>query len=116
MTTYYSDIDWKRENEFINIIKGVLIHPGAIIGCSKVTELYTFLSGMDYMFMLLKGYRLHFDQLFQCYVENSYNVRPGVRHWDTIITEGKTDEQAFDSFCNLFQGFIESNGHFICPE
>ena len=62
------------------------------------------MSGYEYAFQELTGYRLWFNKEFQSFIENAFSAS-GTQHWEKIISLGKTDEEAFFSFFALLEEY-----------
>ena len=80
--------------------------PGVLIGDVSLQRMAPFLSGYEYAFLQLTGYRLHFDREFQESVLRSFQTKATI-HWDTIVGRGRSDRDGFFFFFELYDRFLE---------
>ena len=62
------------------------------------------MGGYTYAYMEIYHYQPHFDREFQTYIEQRLGIMD-VHSWDQIILAGRTEEEAFDYFAELFRCF-----------
>ena len=101
----YTEIKMKYERQFYDLLFKIKKCPGVIIGSKSLEKLFFFMGGYDYAFSDLMPYRLHFDKDFQEYVSNKFPTKM-TWHWNTVIAQNRTDEEAFDFFYELLDEFI----------
>ena len=85
------------ENELKNLLFDIKKRPGVYIGEASLTKLFHFLSGYEYAIMTYENYRLHFDKDFQRYIQLTTKCE-GNYHWNQILSEGRTEREAFEKF------------------
>ena len=94
----------KYENQYLEFLSHIKEQPALIIGKASLFRLAFFMSGYEYAFQELTGYRLWFNKEFQSFIENAFSAS-GTQHWEKIISSGKTDEEAFFSFFALLEEY-----------
>ena len=105
----------KYEQSIYSTIERIIQTPGLYIGKKSVKELWSFLGGYTYAYMEIYNYQPHFNSEFQTYIEQRLG-KIDVHSWDYIISTGRTEEEAFDYFAELFRSFeihiaqINNNG------
>ena len=92
------------EQRIYGTIERIIQTPGLYIGKKSVKELWSFLGGYTYAFMEIYHYQPHFDREFQTYIEQRLG-KMDVHSWDSILSTGRTEEEAFDYFAELFRCF-----------
>ena len=71
---------------------------GVYIGRKSLSRLSTFLSGYECALEDLTGSRPFFNAEFQAFVEKKEGKELCTDHWSVILSEGCSDEEAFDKF------------------
>ena len=99
-----NDINWELEEKIYKLIMMIHSNPGPLIGEKNIHRLSTFISGYMFALFELTGYFCHFDRDFQKYIENRMGTGLSI-HWDEIISNGCTKEEAFELFYDCFQDF-----------
>lgn len=101
--TYSERID-ENEKMFIDMLFEVEKCPGAYLGEPSLQRLFDFIGGYELAFSELKGYRLHFDNEFQRFIEKKYSS-DGTHHWNSLISSGISDAVALERFYALLREF-----------
>ena len=91
-----------------NLLDNIKDKSGVYIGDKNLQKLSTFLSGYECALYDITRERVFFDSTFQLYVEialgkNNY----GGKHWDGILIEQYSQEDAFDQFYVYLENFKE---------
>ena len=100
----YSEKNEKNEEQYIVFLQQIKENAAVLIGKASLSRLRFFMSGYEFAFQELTGYRLWFNREFQAFIEK-YCSSSGTQHWSTIISTGKTDEEAFSAFFELLELF-----------
>lgn len=107
MSLEYSTKNDKWENLLYNILKRIRRTPALYLGEASLTKLFQFIGGYEYAMIDLVDYRPHFDKEFQTFTEQKYQRKGPQWHWNTIIGEEKTEEEAFFAFYDQLDEFLK---------
>ena len=103
----YSEKNQEYEKQYLEFLLQIKENAAVLIGKASLSRLSFFLSGYEFAFQETTGYRLWFGREFQAFIEE-YFSSSGTQHWSTIISLGKTDEEAFFAFFDLLELFKEN--------
>ena len=93
-------------NSLYEILEKIKNRPGLYIGHKSLDRLVGFISGYIVSTFELTGQWIPFSQ-FREYVEYKNNINHPVKHWSDIISQNRTQEEAFDLFFVYLDGFKE---------
>ena len=108
MIPKYTEKENRYEMMLYEALRLLEAEPRVIIGEKSFTKLVYFLTGYEYAFMQMKNYRLHFDREFQEFISKRYPTEKTI-HWDRIISEGRTEIDAYQAFFELLHDFLISS-------
>ena len=103
----YSEKNEKYEEQYIVFLLQIKENAAVLIGKASLSRLRFFMSGYEFAFQETTGYRLWFNREFQAFIEE-YFSSSGTQHWSSMISVGKTDEEAFYAFFELLELFKEN--------
>ena len=81
---------------------------GVYIGKKSLSRLSTFLSGYECALEDLTGSRPYFNARFQTFIEKKEGKEFCTEHWSVILSEGRSDEDAFDKFFHYWTEMRQS--------
>ena len=102
----YSEKNPEYEKQYLEFLLQIKENAAVLIGKASLSRLSFFMSGYEFAFQELTGYRWWFNKEFQTFIEK-YFSSSGTQHWSTMISIGKTDEEAFFAFFELLELFKE---------
>ena len=88
----YSEKNPEYEKQYLEFLLQIKENAAVLIGKASLSRLSFFMSGYEFAFQELTGYRLWFNKEFQTFIEK-YFSSSGTQHWSTMISIGKTDEE-----------------------
>ena len=103
----YSEKNQEYEKQYLEFLLQIRENAAVLIGKASLYRLSFFMSGYEFAFQELTGYRLWFNREFQAFIE-SYFSSSRTQHWSTMISIGKTDEEAYFTFFELLELFKEN--------
>ena len=103
----YTDKQFTYEQKLYRLILNIEKEPGLYIGEPSITKLFFFISGYGYAIIENQGYRLHFDKDFQMFI-NKKTQDASEMHWNNLLCEGRTEQEAFHVFFSYFGEFLLS--------
>ena len=103
----YSEKNQEYETQYLEFLLQIKENAACLIGKASLSGLSFFMSGYEFAFQELTGYRLWFNREFQAFIEK-YCSSSGTQHWSSMISVGKTDEEAFFAFFELLELFKEN--------
>ncbi len=89
------------------IINSIRKNYGVYIGTPSLSKLSTFLSGYECAIYDMFCERYNFNSQFQLFIQMKNNLTNSSKHWSEIISDGKTQEEAFEAFFDYFDEFFE---------
>ena len=104
MDCHYTQKDMVIEKKLYDLVELILKTPGVYIGEPSLSRLFHFIGGYAFAVMQLTGYRFYFEREFQAFVIARFPTKCAI-NWSEILSEGRTESQAFDLFRGLFSEF-----------
>ncbi len=85
------------------VLKEIKNRPALCIGNLSLERLSLYLAGYEHACDNLISQRAFFNSYFQLYVEIKYKLKLYNKHWSQFLSDGRTEEQAFELFYHLVE-------------
>ncbi len=84
------------------VLKEIKNRPAVYIGNLSLERLSLYLAGYEHACDKITNRRAYFNSYFQLYVQIKYKLNL-TKHWSKFLSEGVSEEQAFELFYNLVE-------------